>query len=80
MSRTADLGFMRRLDLPVQLRIVSVQPALPTVLDLQEPRTFLLYPGGSVPRIGIEIATFQGRRRLVSVDPITGSPVSAVVP
>jgi prepilin-type N-terminal cleavage/methylation domain-containing protein len=80
VSRTADLGFMRRLDLPVQLRIVSVQPALPTVLDLQEPRTFLLYPGGSVPRIGIEIATFQGRRRLVSVDPITGSPVSAVVP
>ena len=80
VSRTADLGFMRRLDLPVQLRIVSIQPALPTVLDLQEPRTFLLYPGGSVPRIGIEIATFQGRRRLVSVDPITGSPVSAVVP
>ncbi len=80
VSRTADLGFVRRLDLPVQLRIVSVQPALPTVLDAQEPRTFLLYPGGSVPRIGIEIATFQGRRRLVSVDPITGSPVSAVVP
>jgi prepilin-type N-terminal cleavage/methylation domain-containing protein len=74
VSRTADLGFMRRMDLPVQLRIVSVQPPLPTVLDPEEPRTFLLYPGGSVPHIGIEIATLQGRRRLVNVDPITGSP------
>jgi prepilin-type N-terminal cleavage/methylation domain-containing protein len=74
VSRTADLGFMRRLDLPVQLRIVSVQPPLPTILDPEEPRSFLLYPGGSVPRIGIEISTPQGRRRLVSVDPITGSP------
>jgi len=74
LSRTADLGFTRRLDLPVQLRIVSVQPALPTVLDPLEPRHFLLYPGGSVPRIGIEIATLEGRRRLVSVDPVTGSP------
>jgi prepilin-type N-terminal cleavage/methylation domain-containing protein len=76
VSRTADLGFMRRLDLPVQLRIVAVQPPLPTILDPEEPRSFLLYPGGSVPRIGIEISTPQGRRRLVSVDPITGSPVS----
>ena len=76
LSRTADLGFSRSLDIPAQLHIVSVQPALTTVLDPQEPRRFLLYPGGSVPRIGIEIATFQGRRRLVSVDPITGSPRS----
>jgi prepilin-type N-terminal cleavage/methylation domain-containing protein len=74
LSRTADLVFARRLEIPPQLRIVSVQPALPTLLDPQEPRRFLLYPGGSVPRIGIEIATLQGRRRLVSVDPITGSP------
>ncbi|MCU1336211.1 MAG: hypothetical protein JWO19_1792 [Bryobacterales bacterium] len=74
LSRTADLGFMRRLEIPVQLRIVSVQPVLPTGLDPGEPRHFVLYPGGSVPRIGIEIATFQGRKRLVSVDPVTGSP------
>jgi len=79
LSRTADLGFMRRLDLPVQLRIVAVQPPLPTVLDPEGPRSFLLYPGGSVPRIGIEIATLQGRRRMVSVDPVTGSPRSEVL-
>ncbi len=79
LSRTADLGFSRQLDIPAQIRIVSVQPALPTVTDPEEPRHFLLYPGGSVPGIGIEISTLQGRRRLVSVDPVTGSPRSEVV-
>src|SRR5689334_14016842 len=76
LSRTADLGFVRRLEIPPQLRIVSVQPVLPTLADPLEPRHFLLYPGGSVPRIGIELGTSQGRRRLVSVDPVTGSPLA----
>lgn len=76
LSRTADLGFVRRLEIPPQLRIVSVQPVLPTLADPLEPRRFLLYPGGSVPRIGIELGTSQGRRRLVSVDPVTGSPLA----
>jgi prepilin-type N-terminal cleavage/methylation domain-containing protein len=74
LSRTADLGFTRRLEIPAQIRIVSVQPPLPNALDLEEPRRFLLYPGGSAPRIGIEISTLQGRKRLVSIDPVTGSP------
>ena len=74
LSRTADLAFTRRLEIPSQLRIVSVQPPLPAGGDPEEPRRFLLYPGGSVPRIGVEISTFQGRKRMVSVDPITGSP------
>src|SRR5689334_1627567 len=80
LSRTADLGFTRQLDIPSQIRIVSVQPALPTILDPQQPRRFLLYPGGSVPGIGVEISTLRGRKRLVSVDPVTGSPRSEVVP
>ena len=74
LSRTADLGFSRRVDLPSQIHIVSVQPALAIATNLDETRRFLLYPGGSVPRIGVEIATAQGRRRMVSVDPVTGSP------
>jgi type II secretory pathway pseudopilin PulG len=78
LSRTADLGFSRNLDIPAQIHIVSVQPALPISIDPGEPRHFLLYPGGSVPGIGIEISTPQGRRRLVSVDPVTGSPRSDV--
>jgi prepilin-type N-terminal cleavage/methylation domain-containing protein len=80
LSRTADLGFSRRLDIPAQIHIVSVQPALPNSGDPEEPRIFVLYPGGSVPRIGVEISTLQGRRRLVSVDPVTGSPRSEPVP
>jgi len=78
LSRTADLGFSRRLDIPSQIQIVAVLPPLRPGLDPgadpEAPRRFLLYPGGSVPRIGVEISTLQGRRRLVSVDPITGSP------
>jgi len=65
LSRTADLGFSRRLDIPSQIHIVS---------ETDEPRRFLVYPGGSIPRIGIQIATMQGRSRMVSVDPVTGSP------
>jgi len=33
-----------------------------------------LLPGGTVPRIGIEIANRKGTRRLVRVDPMTGVP------
>jgi type II secretory pathway pseudopilin PulG len=76
LSRTADLGFSRRMDLPPQIRIVSVQPALVNAGNPDEPRRFLLYPGGAVPRIGVEISTLQGRKRLVSVDPVTGSPMA----
>jgi len=65
LSRTADLGFSRRLDIPSQIHIVG---------DTDEPRRFLVYPGGSIPRIGIQIATMRGRSRMVSVDPVTGSP------
>jgi hypothetical protein len=79
LSRTADLGFARSLEIPALVHIVSVLPALPISIDPGEPRHFLLYPGGSVPGIGIEIATLRGRKRLVSVDPVTGSPRSEVV-
>jgi prepilin-type N-terminal cleavage/methylation domain-containing protein len=37
-----------------------------------EQRRFLLYPGGTPPRISIELETKEGRRRRVSVDPVTG--------
>lgn len=80
LGRTADLAFTRRLDIPQNIHILSVRPVLPTGVDPLEPRSFLLYPGGSVPRIGIEISTTEGRKRLVSVDPVTGSPRSEPIP
>lgn len=63
-ARSADMGFVRELTLPETIHIVN-----PT-----EMRRFLLYPGGAVPQIAVEIATKSGRRRQVEVDPITGVP------
>jgi prepilin-type N-terminal cleavage/methylation domain-containing protein len=72
LAQSADVGFTRRLDLPDSIHITAVLPASEQNAD--EPRSFLLYPGGTVPRIGIEIANSGGRRRTVSIDPITGVP------
>jgi prepilin-type N-terminal cleavage/methylation domain-containing protein len=77
VARAADSSFVRRLDMPAMIQIVSVLPALP--LGIDEPRRFLLYPGGTVPGIGVEIATKDGHRRIVSVDPVTGVPQSKVI-
>jgi prepilin-type N-terminal cleavage/methylation domain-containing protein len=77
-ARSADLGFVRRLDLPEGVHIASIRPAAEIAPD--EARRFLVYPGGTVPRIGIELANNSGRRRMVSIDPITGVPRSDVEP
>jgi len=69
ISRSPDLQFSRRLDLPEGYRIQTVLPAAEVNPD--EPRRFLLYPGGAVPRIGVEIANRSGNKRMVSVDPFT---------
>jgi hypothetical protein len=69
IARSPDLGFTRRLELPAGYRILSVLPAAEVNPD--EPRRFLMYPGGTVPRIGIEIANREGNKRLVKVDPFT---------
>jgi prepilin-type N-terminal cleavage/methylation domain-containing protein len=73
-ARAPGDQFVQRLDIPEPVHIVSVQPSAEVGPD--EPRRFLCYPGGTVPRIGIEIANKAGRRRMVSVDPITGVPRS----
>ena len=72
-ARTADLSFQRRVALPQPLRIGAVQPAVPGAPEGQ-PRRFLVYPGGAVPAIGVEIVNPKGARRMVSVDPFTASP------
>lgn len=77
VARSPDLGFQRRLELPPSFHIVSIQPAA-EVPD-GSARRFLMYPGGTVPRIGIEIGTQSGRRRLVSVDPLSGLPHTELV-
>lgn len=73
-ARASDLGFARRLEMPAFVHIVSVSPAVQGNPD--QPRRFLVYPGGTVPGIAVEIANQSGRRRRVSVDPMTGVPRS----
>lgn len=72
LARSADQSFLKRVDLPQGAVITRIAPEVPG-LDPRAPRRFLLYPGGTPPRIGIELVNSKGRRRLVSLDPLTGS-------
>jgi prepilin-type N-terminal cleavage/methylation domain-containing protein len=73
-ARSADTTFERTLALPDSIRIVAVEPAL--TADSGEQRRFLLYPGGTAPRIAIDLESKDGRKRRVVVDPLTGMPHS----
>jgi prepilin-type N-terminal cleavage/methylation domain-containing protein len=55
---------------------ISIAKILPEEHQQEEdqPRRFMVYPGGAIPRIGVEIVNGRGVRRLVRVDPITGIP------
>jgi type II secretory pathway pseudopilin PulG len=75
-ARSSDGGFTKLLEIASPVKILSVQPAAAVMEEPGQPRRFLLYPGGAIPRIAIEIGNSQGRKRLVSIDPITGVPQS----
>lgn len=66
------VNYSKRLDLPEGVLIAEVMPAAP--MDVNLPRRFLLYPGGTAPRIGVRLRNARGGQRLVSLDPITGIP------
>jgi hypothetical protein len=70
---STQAGFERKLELPDGITIASVLPRLPEE-DAQAPRQFVLLPGGTAPRIGIELKNRKGARRIVRVDPMTGVP------
>lgn len=67
-------GFQRRLQMPDTIRIQAILPELPQDTDAQQPRRFLLLPGGTVPRLGVVLANGRGTLKTVRVDPITGAP------
>jgi hypothetical protein len=78
-ATSGDRGFNKRLDIMNPIKILSVQPALAAdAEDQNQVRRFLVYPGGAVPKIAIEIGNSRGRKRLVSIDPITGVPQSVI--
>jgi len=72
LLRSTDPGFQRRLDMPEGITISKIHPEILTAEEAV--RSFMLYPGGVIPRFGIEIANRKGAHRIVSVDPITGVP------
>lgn len=76
IARSPDLAFSRKLEIPEPLKITAVLP--PALVSPDEPRRFLLYPGGAAPGIGVEISDRAGRKRLVSMDPFRGLPAAPV--
>jgi prepilin-type N-terminal cleavage/methylation domain-containing protein len=72
--RSSEPGFYRKLQLPDGISIAEVFPPLPENPDPDAKRDFLLYPGGTVPPIGLQLVNRRNVQRVVRVDPITGVP------
>jgi hypothetical protein len=70
--RSTEAGWVRRLDLPPGIRVIKVHPD--PLFEVEGPRRFLFYPGGTPPPIGIELANEKGARRIVRVNPMSGVP------
>lgn len=69
--RSTEPGFERKLELPEGVRIEAVLPEMPDEL-VDAPRSFLLYPGGTVPAFGVAMVNRKRAQRVVRVEPITG--------
>jgi prepilin-type N-terminal cleavage/methylation domain-containing protein len=69
---STEPGFFRKLGMPEGVRITAIWPKL--LEEDTQPRRFLLLPGSSAPRLGVEIVNRKGARRIVRVNPITGVP------
>lgn len=70
--QSAEPGFVRKMQLPDGITITHVLPELPD--DVSTSRTFLLYPGGTAPPLGVQMINRRNVERVVRVDPITGVP------
>ena len=58
-----DPTFTRKLEMPSGVSISG-----------EEPRQFILMPGGSAPRITIDLVNRKGAHKRLRLDPITGVP------
>ena len=70
--RSAEPGFVQELELPEGINVTAILPADGRPLD--EARRYYIYPGGTVPRVGVVIENRKHLKRTVSVDPISGVP------
>ena len=72
--RSTDPTLAKRFEFPDGIRIDRVYPEIDGV-PIDTPRAFVIYPGGSIPAMGVSIVTDSGKRRLIRVNPMTGVPV-----
>ncbi len=72
LVQSRDKSYSRKLEFPDGVRVEAVLPILPQETDA--PRRFLLLPGGTAPRVGIQLINKRNQRRIVTLDPITGVP------
>lgn len=59
--RSTEKGFLKEL-------------SMPTGVTVQTDHRVFLYPGGTVPRIAVELANQRGAKKIVRIDPRTGVP------
>ena len=74
--RNAAGDFHRTLTLPEAVTISHIEP-MPAGEQAAE-ASIMLYPGGSFPRVSIELTNRRGAQRVVRIDPVSGTPVSEV--
>ena len=76
-QRTLELGGpqtpRKTLQLPDGIGIGAILPAVAD--DPQVERSFLLLPGAAFPRLLIELTSRGGGRRVVRIEPATGTPI-----
>jgi prepilin-type N-terminal cleavage/methylation domain-containing protein len=68
--RSSEATFTRKLSMPEGVTITRILPDLPDETDA--PRVFILYPGGTVPPLGVWLVNRRHVDRVVQVDPMTG--------
>jgi prepilin-type N-terminal cleavage/methylation domain-containing protein len=52
----------------------TFQPPAGISFEGEDPHRYLLYPGGSFPRIAVVLRNEKGSRRSVAIDPVTAVP------
>lgn len=76
--RSSEPNFIRELDFPVGVKITAILPEIHGEDDAV-PRHVFVYPSGTVPRVGVELANRRGLKKRVMVDPMTGVPQVEII-
>ena len=74
MVHSTEASFERHYDIPSNILIKAILPEPIGGPADNRARRFYIYPGGTVPRVGVLLANRTGAQRLVRIDPITGAP------